>query len=79
MDWTLEVVVVPVNAVDRAIPFYRDRLGFTLDHDTRAGDQRFAQLTPDVDPHRTKPLGQITRIEPPTLWTMDARLAETPR
>jgi catechol 2,3-dioxygenase-like lactoylglutathione lyase family enzyme len=45
MDWTLEVVVVPVNDVDRAIAFYR-QLGFALDHDTRAGDQRFAQLTP---------------------------------
>ena len=46
MDWTLEVVVVPVGDVDRAIAFYRDGLGFNLDHDTRAGDQRFAQLTP---------------------------------
>jgi catechol 2,3-dioxygenase-like lactoylglutathione lyase family enzyme len=46
MDWTLEVVVVPVADVDRAIEFYRDKLGFRLDHDTRAGDQRFAQLTP---------------------------------
>jgi catechol 2,3-dioxygenase-like lactoylglutathione lyase family enzyme len=46
MDWTLEVVVVPVSNVDRAIAFYRDQLGFNLDHDTRAGDQRFAQLTP---------------------------------
>jgi catechol 2,3-dioxygenase-like lactoylglutathione lyase family enzyme len=46
MEWTLEVVVVPVSDVDRAIAFYRDQLGFTLDHDTRAGDQRFAQLTP---------------------------------
>lgn len=46
MDWTLEVVVVPVSDVDRAIAFYRDQLGFNLDHDTRAGDQRFAQLTP---------------------------------
>ena len=46
MDWTLEVVVVPVGDVDRAIAFYRDQLGFHLDHDTRAGDQRFAQLTP---------------------------------
>jgi catechol 2,3-dioxygenase-like lactoylglutathione lyase family enzyme len=46
MDWTLEVVAVPVSDVDRAIAFYRDQLGFTLDHDTRAGDQRFAQLTP---------------------------------
>jgi catechol 2,3-dioxygenase-like lactoylglutathione lyase family enzyme len=46
MDWTLEVVVVPVSDVDRAIAFYRDQLGFALDHDTHAGDQRFAQLTP---------------------------------
>ena len=46
MEWTLEVVVVPVSNVDRAIAFYRDQLGFNLDHDTRAGDQRFAQLTP---------------------------------
>jgi hypothetical protein len=53
MDWTLEVMVVPVNDVDRAIPFYRDQLGFALDHDTRAGDQRFAQLTPT--PTRTAP------------------------
>ena len=37
MDWTLEVVVVPVSDVDRAIAFYRDGLGFNLDHDTRAG------------------------------------------
>jgi predicted enzyme related to lactoylglutathione lyase len=46
MDWTLEVVVVPVADVDRAIAFYRDDVGFNLDHDTRAGAQRFAQLTP---------------------------------
>jgi predicted enzyme related to lactoylglutathione lyase len=46
MDWTLEVVVVPVSDIDRAIAFYRDQLGFTLDHDTCAGGMRFAQLTP---------------------------------
>jgi catechol 2,3-dioxygenase-like lactoylglutathione lyase family enzyme len=46
MDWTLEVVVVPVADVDRAIAFYRDEVGFNVDHDTRAGAQRFAQLTP---------------------------------
>ena len=46
MDWTLEVAVVPVSDVDRAIAFYRDQLGFHLDHDTRAGEMRFAQLTP---------------------------------
>ena len=46
MDWTLEVAVVPVSDVDRAIAFYRDQLGFHLDHDTQAGEMRFAQLTP---------------------------------
>ena len=47
MDWTLEVVVVPVSDVERSIGFYRDQLGFHLDHDTAAGaDMRFVQLTP---------------------------------
>lgn len=46
MDWTLEVVVVPVTDVDAAVGFYRDQMGFTLDHDTDAGGQRFCQLTP---------------------------------
>jgi predicted enzyme related to lactoylglutathione lyase len=46
MEWTLEVVVVPVRDVDRAIAFYRDQIGFHLDHDTDAGQMRFAQLTP---------------------------------
>jgi catechol 2,3-dioxygenase-like lactoylglutathione lyase family enzyme len=46
MDWTLEVVIVPVGDIDRAIEFYRDRVGFDLDHDTHAGEHRFAQLTP---------------------------------
>ena len=46
MDWTLEVVVVPVGDVDRSIAFYRDRVGFHLDHDTRGGPLRFAQPTP---------------------------------
>ena len=46
MDWTLEVVILPVSDIDRAIEFYRDRIGFELDHDTVMGDMRFAQLTP---------------------------------
>jgi catechol 2,3-dioxygenase-like lactoylglutathione lyase family enzyme len=46
MDWTLEVVVVPVGDVDRAISFYRDQVGFTLDHETTAPGLHFAQLTP---------------------------------
>ena len=46
MEWTLEVVAVPVSDIDRAIAFYRDAVGFHLDHDTTAGPMRFAQLTP---------------------------------
>ncbi|MET9297108.1 VOC family protein [Streptomyces sp. NPDC003077] len=47
MDWTLEVIVVPVSDVERAMEFYRDKLGFRLDHDTRVNDQvRIVQLTP---------------------------------
>jgi len=46
MDWTLEVVIVPVGDLDRAIVFYRDKLGFALDHDTRNEHMHVAQLTP---------------------------------
>lgn len=47
MNWTLEVVVVPVSDVDRSKEFYESRLGFTLDHDTTVSDEmRFVQLTP---------------------------------
>jgi catechol 2,3-dioxygenase-like lactoylglutathione lyase family enzyme len=47
MNWTLEVVVVPVSDVDRAKEFYAGRLGFNVDHDTRIADGvRVVQLTP---------------------------------
>jgi catechol 2,3-dioxygenase-like lactoylglutathione lyase family enzyme len=47
MNWTLEVVVVPVSDIDRAKAFYADQLGFTLDHDiTINADTRIVQLTP---------------------------------
>ena len=46
MDWTLEVVIVPVSDIDRAIEFYRDKVGFTLDHDTVTEHMHVAQLTP---------------------------------
>ena len=47
MNWTLEVVVVPVGDVDRAKAFYADKIGFVVDHDTRIGEgQRVVQLTP---------------------------------
>jgi catechol 2,3-dioxygenase-like lactoylglutathione lyase family enzyme len=47
VNWTLEVVVVPVSDIDRAKDFYTDKLGFKEDHDTKAGeDVRIVQLTP---------------------------------
>ncbi|SDI80018.1 Catechol 2,3-dioxygenase [Frankineae bacterium MT45] len=46
MDWTLEVVIVPVSDIARAIEFYRDKVGFHLDHDTTNEHMHVAQLTP---------------------------------
>ena len=47
MNWTLEVVMVPVADVDRAKTFYADKVGFIVDHDTKVSDEvRFVQLTP---------------------------------
>ena len=46
MDWTLEVVVLPVSDIDREIAFYRDQVGFTLDHHTQNEHMNVAQLTP---------------------------------
>ena len=47
MNWTLEVVTVPVSDLDRAKAFYADQLGFNVDHDTKTSDElRFVQLTP---------------------------------
>ena len=47
VNWTLEVVVVPVADVDRAKAFYAEQLGFGVDHDTKISEgNRIVQLTP---------------------------------
>ena len=47
MNWTLEVVVIPVSDVDRAKTFYAEKLGFNVDHDRRISEEyRVVQLTP---------------------------------
>lgn len=46
MDWTLEVVVLPVSDIARSIAFYRDQVGFHLDHDTTNQWMHVVQLTP---------------------------------
>jgi len=46
MDWTLEVVILPVSDIDRSVAFYRDQVGFELDHDTTTEHMHVVQLTP---------------------------------
>jgi catechol 2,3-dioxygenase-like lactoylglutathione lyase family enzyme len=47
VDWTLELIVVPVSDVDRAKAFYLDQAGFDLLVDHSAGDDfRVVQLVP---------------------------------
>src|SRR3954465_12154429 len=47
MNWTLEVVWVPVSDVDRAKAFYAEQLGFNVDHDVQVSEgNRIVQLTP---------------------------------
>lgn len=47
MNWTLEVVPVPVTDMDRAKTFYTEKAGFTLDLDDEvAPGMRIIQLTP---------------------------------
>ena len=47
MQMRLEVVPLPVSDVDASIAFYRDAVGFDLDHDVSPGNgMRVVQLTP---------------------------------
>ena len=47
MSFSLEVLTLPVNDVDRALRFYVDRLGFNLDVDYAPNDRfRVVQVTP---------------------------------
>ena len=47
MNWTLEVIIVPVSDVEQAKKFYQNQLGFNVDHDTKINESmRIVQLTP---------------------------------
>ncbi len=47
MDWTLELILVPVTDVDRAKDFYADKAGFDVHVDHSSGeDFRVVQMTP---------------------------------
>src|SRR5258708_35174511 len=45
-EMRLEVVMLTVVDVDRAISFYVEKMGFHLDHDVVFGEIRVVQLTP---------------------------------
>ena len=48
MEFKVEVVMLPVSDVDASVAFYRDKCGFTLDVDHKAGDAfRVVQFTPE--------------------------------
>jgi catechol 2,3-dioxygenase-like lactoylglutathione lyase family enzyme len=47
MEMKLELVAIPVADVDRALDFYKDRVGFNLDHDHTVNEKlSFVQMTP---------------------------------
>ena len=47
MEFRLELVILPVSDVDRAVAFYSQQVGFVVDHDREVDeDLRFVQLTP---------------------------------
>ena len=51
MDYSLEVIGIPVSDVDAAIRFYVDQVGFHLDHDvSQVPGMRVVQLTPVGSP-----------------------------
>jgi predicted enzyme related to lactoylglutathione lyase len=82
VDWTFEVVLLPVSDIDRSIAFYRDRVGFDLDHDTRTAEMHVAQLTPrgsgcsivlgDLPAHREMVPGSLRGLQ---LCVADAEAA----
>ena len=69
MDWTLEVVDPACQRHRARVRFYRDQVGFDLDHDTRNEHMHVVQLTPrgsgcsivfgDLPPQREMAPGSI--------------------
>jgi catechol 2,3-dioxygenase-like lactoylglutathione lyase family enzyme len=80
MNWTLEVVVVPVSDVERAKAFYADGLGFNVDHDTEAVDgKRIVQLTPPGSGCSIVIGDGLSRMEPGSLQGVQLVVADLRR
>jgi len=68
MDFTLELVVVPVTDIDRAKAFYSERCGFNVDVDHSVGDTfRVVQLTPPGSTCSISIGKGLAKMEPGTL------------
>jgi predicted enzyme related to lactoylglutathione lyase len=66
MDTRIELVSIPVTDIDRAIAFYTEQVGFTLDHDHRVREEiRFVQITPPGSA-RSILVGNLSEMEPGT-------------
>ena len=65
MDTKLEVIVIPVADVDRAVDFYRS-LGWRLDADLTVDDLRVVQVTPPGSPASVIFGSNLTTSEPGT-------------
>ncbi len=47
MDFKIELIPMAVEDVDRSVAFYRDKVGWPVDHDQRVSPElRFVQVTP---------------------------------
>jgi catechol 2,3-dioxygenase-like lactoylglutathione lyase family enzyme len=57
MNVNLEVVSIPVSDVERALEFYRDRLGWRVDAEIKRGDFRVVQITPTGEGHTSLVFG----------------------
>ena len=68
MDFTLELVVVPVSDVERAKAFYSETCGFVVDLDHQVTDDfRVVQLTPPGSACSISIGKGITKAEPGSL------------
>ncbi|WP_433545235.1 VOC family protein [Streptomyces sp. CA-294286] len=66
MEYTLEVVIVPVSDLDRAKDFYAEKCGFTVDVDMQMGESaRVVQLTP---PGSRCSIALTQGMAPPAEW-----------
>ena len=65
MNVNLEVVSIPVSDVERALEFYRDRLGWRVDADIKGGgDVRVVQITPTGEGHTSIAFGSGIPMAP---------------